>query len=68
MISLLSRQQGACLAEIMQATGWLPHTTRAALTGLRQRGCTIERFARADELSTYRITTSTPAAANGEKV
>ena len=67
MISLLSRQQGACLAEIMQATGWLPHTTRAALTGLRQRGCTIERSTSADGSSTYRIANSSPTAADEVK-
>ena len=27
----------------MTATGWLPHTTRAALTGLRKRGFLVER-------------------------
>ena len=27
----------------MTATGWLPHTTRAALTGLRKKGHVIER-------------------------
>ncbi len=64
ILSLLSRRQGASLAEMMQATDWLPHTTRAALTGLRQRGCTIERSISADGSSTYRITPSTPAAAN----
>jgi Protein of unknown function (DUF3489) len=67
LLSLLARQQGACLAEMMQATGWLPHTTRAALTGLRQRGCTIERSTSADESSTYRLTNSTPTATKGEK-
>jgi hypothetical protein len=29
---------GATIAELIAATGWLPHTTRAALTGLRKRG------------------------------
>ena len=67
ILSLLSRQQGACLADMMEATGWLPHTTRAALTGLRQRGCTIERSTSSDGSSTYRITPSTPAAGNGVK-
>jgi Protein of unknown function (DUF3489) len=67
LLSLLSRQQGACLAEMMEATGWLPHTTRAALTGLRQRGCTIERSTSAEGSSTYRLMNSTPVAAKGEK-
>ena len=29
------------LAELVAATGWLPHTTRAALTGLRKRGYAV---------------------------
>jgi hypothetical protein len=66
ILSLLACQQGASLAEMMAATGWLPHTTRAALTGLRQRGCTIERSTRAEGGSTYRITNSAQAAADGE--
>ena len=27
--------------ELVAATGWLPHTTRAALTGLRKRGYAV---------------------------
>jgi DNA invertase Pin-like site-specific DNA recombinase len=38
VIGLLQREGGAALAELNSATGWLPHTTRAALTGLRKRG------------------------------
>jgi len=38
IIGLLSRDQGATLFDITAATGWLPHTARAALTGLRQKG------------------------------
>ena len=38
IIDLLQRDQGATLDELIAATGWLPHTTRAALTGLRKRG------------------------------
>ena len=68
ILSLLSRQQGACLADMMEATGWLSHTTRAALTGLRQRGCTIERSISAGGASTYHFTNAAPAAADGGKV
>ena len=35
---MLEREAGATIDEIVAATGWLPHTTRAALTGLRKRG------------------------------
>ncbi|MDP4576033.1 DUF3489 domain-containing protein [Qipengyuania sp. G39] len=41
----------------MKATGWLPHTTRAAMTGLKKKGHTIERDKRG-EVSCYRITKS----------
>ena len=44
---LLRREQGATLDELIAATGWLPHTTRAALTGLRRKGCTLEKSSRA---------------------
>lgn len=40
---LLKRKQGAALDELVDATGWQPHTTRAALTGLRKKGYQIER-------------------------
>jgi hypothetical protein len=43
VLSMLQRKAGACLADLASATGWLPHTTRAALTGLRKRGYVLER-------------------------
>jgi len=52
---LLRRQQGAALDELIAATGWLPHTTRAALTGLRRKGCTLEKSSRSDGKTAYRI-------------
>jgi hypothetical protein len=38
VVELLKRNRGATLGELIDATGWLAHTTRAALTGLRKRG------------------------------
>jgi Protein of unknown function (DUF3489) len=38
VVELFQRDQGAKLDELVAATGWLPHTARAALTGLRHRG------------------------------
>jgi Protein of unknown function (DUF3489) len=56
VIGLLSRDNGATLAELVAATGWLAHTTRAALTGLRKRGFAVELDRSNKELgSTYRI-------------
>ena len=57
VIALLQRATGATTAELIEATGWLPHTTRAALTGLRKKGHTIER-SRRDDATCYRITAS----------
>jgi Protein of unknown function (DUF3489) len=41
VIALLESTTGATITELITATGWLPHTTRAALTGLRKRGYKI---------------------------
>lgn len=41
VLSLLKKQQGASLAKLVEVTGWLTHTTRAALTGLRKRGFAV---------------------------
>ena len=54
VIALLKGDEGATLAELIAVTGWLPHTTRAALTGLRKKGHAIERSKRGDE-TCYRI-------------
>jgi hypothetical protein len=56
VVALLSRSGGARLAELIAATGWLAHTTRAALTGLRKRGyvVTLDRSDRVSG-SVYRI-------------
>jgi len=40
-IELLQRDHGATIDELIAATGWLAHTTRAALTGLRKRGYVV---------------------------
>lgn len=41
VIDLLSRAEGASIDELITATGWLPHTTRAMLTGLKKKGHTL---------------------------
>ncbi len=55
VINLLRRADGAGIIDLTKATGWLPHTTRAALTGLRKRGYAVvrERVGAGD--SVYRI-------------
>ncbi len=65
LISLLMSTEGASLDELVAATGWLPHTVRAALTGLRKRGYAIARLQEfGSKSSSYRIITHTqPVAA-----
>ncbi|MBX9728080.1 MAG: DUF3489 domain-containing protein [Sphingopyxis sp.] len=41
LIELLSRKEGASLDEMTERTGWLGHTVRAAMTGLRKKGHVI---------------------------
>ena len=56
VIELLQGNDGVTLAELVANTGWLPHTARAALTGLRKRGYAVV-IDRADKArgSVYRI-------------
>ena len=55
VIEHLRRADGATIVDLTQATGLLPHTTRAALTGLRKRGYAVirERIGAGD--SVYRV-------------
>lgn len=58
VLSLLQRDQGATLDEMVAATRWLPHTTRAALTGFKKKGHKLEST-KADGVRTYRIVAAT---------
>lgn len=53
LASLLLRDEGATLEQMVAATGWLPHTTRAAMTGLRKKGYVIDSD-KVDGVRTYR--------------
>lgn len=63
MIAMLCAKGGASLNALVEATGWLPHTTRAALTGLRKRGFSIERTREQGSDSIYRIVSASAIAA-----
>jgi Protein of unknown function (DUF3489) len=58
VIEMLCEEKGATLNALTGETGWLPHTTRAALTGLRKRGFAIERTREEGSDSIYRIVTA----------
>jgi hypothetical protein len=55
IIGLLQREAGATLDDLVAATGWLPHTTRAALTRLRQAGHALEKSKGENGATVYRI-------------
>lgn len=54
VLDLLRRDQGASLDEMVQVTGWLPHTTRAALTGLKNKGHVITKH-KVEDVTRYAI-------------
>jgi DNA-binding MarR family transcriptional regulator len=55
LIGLLERPEGATVAQIGQRLSWLPHTVRAAITGLRKAGREVTRSKDADDRSVYRL-------------
>jgi len=54
ILSMLRRAEGASLAQLVEATSWLPHTTRAALTGLKKKGHVVTSE-KADDIRIYRV-------------
>lgn len=70
VLALLNRPEGATLDQMVEATGWLPHTTRAVLTGFKKKGHSITSE-KVDGVRTYRATPSaaqpgtTPPGSNG---
>jgi len=61
LIAMLERPEGASVAEIGQRLGWLPHTVRAAITGLRKADREVTRSKDADNRSIYRLAPLGPA-------
>lgn len=55
VLAMLERPEGATIEQMVAATGWQPHTTRAVLTGFRNKGyeVTSEKI---DGVRTYRAT------------
>jgi hypothetical protein len=55
LIGMVERAQGASVAEIGQRLGWLPHTVRAAITGLRHAGRDVTRSKNESGQTVYRL-------------
>ena len=56
MREMLEGEGGANLDDLCKATGWQPHTVRAALSGLRKAGHVIDRTRDDAGKSIYRVT------------
>ena len=66
VIDLLQRSEGATITNLIEATGWLPHSARAALTGLRKRGYAVARERIDGGDSVYR--SGGPAVGGGDRL
>lgn len=56
IISLLSSEDGTTLMQLIEATGWKPHSVRGHLSNLRKkRGLDIETFTTSEGKRGYRI-------------
>ena len=67
LIRMLSAKTGADVGAISTRLGWLPHTTRAAISGLKKAGYEVTTEKPDPEKPTrYRITAKPKAAAVGE--
>ena len=55
ILKLLRRPNGASIAQLRQATGWKPHSVRAALTGLRKKGHEVTREKDAKGVTVYAV-------------
>jgi Protein of unknown function (DUF3489) len=65
VVGLLRREGGATIDQLAAAMDWLPHTTRAALTGLRKRGFGIDRRDEKGERAGAYVIVDGPNAAQG---
>ena len=56
LVAMLRRKQGATIAQIVEATGWQPHTVRGAFAGALKKklGLTVTSE-KVDGIRTYRI-------------
>jgi hypothetical protein len=53
ILTMLQRPSGATIADLQKATGWQPHSVRAALTGLRKQKHKITRSQSASGVTVY---------------
>ena len=54
LLAMLKTPDGVSIEELSNSFGWLQHTTRAALTGLRKKGHAVVR-GKQGSVTVYRI-------------
>ncbi len=54
LVTMLKKPEGISIEELSNSFGWLQHTTRAALTGLRKKGHPVTR-SKQGSVTVYRI-------------
>lgn len=62
VIELLQSKAGATIDALVKSTDWQPHSVRAAISGLRKSGYTIETKQIEGQKTIYRITAARKAA------
>jgi hypothetical protein len=55
VVKMLGRVHGVSIEDLTKATDWLPHTTRAVITGLRNKGYRVAIERNRDKKTVYRI-------------
>lgn len=66
VLAMLLRTEGASLEDLVALTGWLPHTARAALTGLRKKGHRVTSVKSEGGTRIYHIEPAAADAASAE--
>ncbi len=67
LVEQLSRPKGARIRDLVSLLGWQPHTVRAALSGLRQRGYAVARSKNEQGETIYRANPPQSASADSGK-
>jgi len=64
VVKMLGRVHGVSIDDLTKATDWLPHTTRAVITSLRNKGYRVETERNRDKKTIYRIVADGEAASH----
>ncbi len=66
VVKMLGRIHGVSIDDLTKATDWLPHTARAVITSLRNKGYRVETERNQDKITVYRIVAQAKAASHSK--